>query len=1336
MITGPRSAAGRAPAPAVVAFYSLMGGVGGTMAVANCAALLAAAGRRVLVVDWDLAAPRLHDYLRPFTAGVPAPGDGGLIELVRRFAGTAPEAGPLSLSGHLVPLRMAGLGPPGGVDFLPPMGLGDLVHLSTLWRGWDERPPGTDLAEFAVALRRALAATAYDHVLVDVPYGASDAARAAIERLADVLVAGFRLAADGIDRTADLARGIRDGAPGTRVVPVLMRVDPELGRGPANRNPEQERLLERTRERFGWLVGDRPGYWGRMRVPDSPDYERGERLAVLTAPERGDGGLAGAYRRLVAEFTGGGVPAGVRVPAETRAAYERDLAELTAETRAASACVLAAPRERAWADWIGFELRRTGVPVCAPPEPGGTVEARVLLVVGASRPGAGEPPWAGVRVPSECQVIALRTAHHSEFPGLRVTREINMRWHGEASARGTLRELFGVSGGEPAGDGFGAGFRPRFPRGPVEVRYLPPPNPAFVGRRRELDALRDRLLSPEGGPAPYVLCGEPGTGKSQIALEYAERFATDYDQVWWIPAQSEQDVRATLAKVARHLLAEDRGDRGDVPGGGQEDLGGDLAGAALEMLGDPGRAVTWLLVYDNAGALADIAHLLPWQGAHGHVIVTARHAGPAGDTAGEAAAAEPGPFTFAESRELFRRVVPALAPDQADGLAALAEDLPLAVALVAAWIATDNRRRQGGAELPRPGDDLPDVPETSLRERGAVENSVAAFRDGFAERRRLAAAAVPGEPGTAEAADGNALDAARTVLDMALETLAVGRNGRAVRRLVELAAFLSPDGVSRRLLYSPAMLDALRAADPGFTDSTVLDALLVRTSRFGLAVVDHVRDGQVLMHRLVQRLIREGLGAHAGERRAEMLRVLAAYCPPDGEVDQDYHRERFAELQRHLEPSGALDGTDAAVRRWLAVQVRFLRRADDPGSVRAGRALAERLWARWRARHRRDDPLLVRLQIDLALLLRPDEPGRAAELFTAALAHQRRDLGLHHPATLMTARGLGALLWTDGAFGEAYEEDLSTLGLLRRVFGGGHPMTMEAAGNLVLSEMLTGRLREALEREQALQDAAVRSLGEHHLRVLASRTVVGVIMRELGEYEESEAALASAADVLEERFPADEQNLLRAQRELALTRLRLPGADVPAARKVIAEVLARYRRTYGETAYETVACRVSEAVAAHAAGEDDLAAEIAADCRDRLRERFRDDHPFVFAVQSNLAVYTRADRLDEAIAVSGEALEGLMAALDDGGHPYLMLAHLNHGGLLADAARIDPGRLAEAARLLEFARDGYHALFGADHPATAAARENLREVRARLAGAGGAPRRAHRRFIEWTAPLI
>ena len=73
----------------ITTFYSFKGGVGRTMALVNAAVKLAQAGRRVLVVDFDLEAPGLDtfDVLKP-REEVP-----GVIDFVTQYleSGQAPD---------------------------------------------------------------------------------------------------------------------------------------------------------------------------------------------------------------------------------------------------------------------------------------------------------------------------------------------------------------------------------------------------------------------------------------------------------------------------------------------------------------------------------------------------------------------------------------------------------------------------------------------------------------------------------------------------------------------------------------------------------------------------------------------------------------------------------------------------------------------------------------------------------------------------------------------------------------------------------------------------------------------------------------------------------------------------------------------------------------------------------------------------------------------------------------------------------------------------------------------------------------------------------------------
>src|ERR1700733_9527604 len=69
----------------IITFYSYKGGTGRTMALANVAWILAANGKRVLAVDWDLESPGLHRYFAPFLTAEAIRDTPGVIDLIRQF---------------------------------------------------------------------------------------------------------------------------------------------------------------------------------------------------------------------------------------------------------------------------------------------------------------------------------------------------------------------------------------------------------------------------------------------------------------------------------------------------------------------------------------------------------------------------------------------------------------------------------------------------------------------------------------------------------------------------------------------------------------------------------------------------------------------------------------------------------------------------------------------------------------------------------------------------------------------------------------------------------------------------------------------------------------------------------------------------------------------------------------------------------------------------------------------------------------------------------------------------------------------------------------------------
>ncbi|MFI1727601.1 hypothetical protein [Streptomyces sp. NPDC020489] len=90
---------------------------------------------------------------------------------------------------------------------------------------------------------------------------------------------------------------------------------------------------------------------------------------------------------------------------------------------------------------------------------------------------------------------------------------------------------------------------PRLPGSLPRVRNLPARNAAFTGRDSFLVHLRQALASDQR-VAVQSLHGRGGVGKTQLAIEYAHRFAGEYELAWWIAAEDPSLIPGQFAALA------------------------------------------------------------------------------------------------------------------------------------------------------------------------------------------------------------------------------------------------------------------------------------------------------------------------------------------------------------------------------------------------------------------------------------------------------------------------------------------------------------------------------------------------------------------------------------------------------------------------------------------------------------------------------------------------------------------------------------------------------------------------------------------------------------------
>jgi TIR domain/NB-ARC domain len=240
---------------------------------------------------------------------------------------------------------------------------------------------------------------------------------------------------------------------------------------------------------------------------------------------------------------------------------------------------------------------------------------------------------------------------------------------GEEQARRALLEAVAGSrrpGGRPVfpgRDSPGALSRlgragPRLPGTMPRIWNLPVRNPGFTGRDALLGEVREALLSGDRAVV-QALHGMGGVGKSQLAVEYAYRFAGAYDLAWWVNAEEPGLISAQLAGLAEEL--------GCLP------HGAGLEVAQRAVLGELRQRDRWLLVFDNAESPEDLGGWLP--GGPGHVLITSR----AHRWAEVAVPIEIGVLARPESIALLRSRIAVLSAADAGTVAGAVGDLPLAL---------------------------------------------------------------------------------------------------------------------------------------------------------------------------------------------------------------------------------------------------------------------------------------------------------------------------------------------------------------------------------------------------------------------------------------------------------------------------------------------------------------------------------------------------------------------------------------------------------------------------------------------------------------------------------
>ncbi|WP_051451920.1 FxSxx-COOH system tetratricopeptide repeat protein [Actinospica robiniae] len=1241
----------------VVTFHSFQGGTGQTMAMANLAWILAANGKRVLIVDFELESPGLHRYFPPSLLDPQAfAALRGVVDMVREFEDVAAET-PDENRGRNWYRRFARVRDYALAIRWPFPGDGALHYMSsglqnhsytnavaTLdWERFYERLGGGELFD---AFRADMIQN-YDYALIDSRKGLSDIADICTLHLPDVVVESFTLNRRGLEGALQFAGAVsRWTNHPIRLLAVPMRVDGgESGRADA--------LRAAARSRFAQLDLDELAetqYWSRVEIPYVPFYNYEEILApfVVAADDRTS--LLSSYVRLAEVLTKGEVAGFPEMPEALRRAMFAEAVRLQ-PSRPEQLVIAYAAADRLWAEWLEALYLQAdfnaqiyalfGDPSALP-----TIERHARIVALMSEATARDAEamaqlrdWAGTGRLSVAALAELPAESRLAVP----TAELQ----GETDPVATTRILLDLAEVSDAGI---ARVRPpasrRFPSARPAIWNVGTRNALFTGRDALMQALRHRLVGDSMTvvlPAP--LHGRGGVGTTELACEYAHRFSADYDLIWWIDAETTEFIDESMAEAARRMR---------LPGVGEsctEDA------AALRDALRRGEGGRWLLIYDNA---VDPSRLEPFltAGTSGHVLIISRD--PA--WAERAVPLYIDAFTEPESLEYLSRIALGLEHQDAVRSADLAGHLPLALESVAAALALSG--------------------QTASQYLDLLE--AAAAGDGLVSLAATWSAVMEG----------------------------LERRQPSGARLLELCAFMNPDAISLSgLICSAAMLEALREHDPSLVDLEMLGAVVAELVRFSLLQQDQAT-GDLRMHRLVQAIIRDRMSSdRVEEARHVVHRMLASARPEpsDGGPDDPDNWPYYARLWPHLAPSDAVDCDEIAVRQLLIERVHYLWiRGDYRNALQTGCGLEER-WLRrideFGGRRTAAGAALYRQWLVLrslhASVLRSEGSFHEAyEIDLEVIAEQERLNTEEHPDALAGRRSLGSDLRGLNRFKEALENDTESYARHRRVYSEDDPRLLGAASDLAVDYRLLGDCYKAADLDQSTCTRMASVLRPMHPRTRYAVQNLARDLRDAGQYVQSVDLLRRSLGHYRHELGEYSPEALRTAISLAASLLK--AGELNEALTLARDTFTCYRTKIVAPISDLQSAALVYAVARSASGRDEAALRLSEAVLEVYEQQLGPQHPYTLCCLNDISAYLRKlDYLDEALRTSRRAHSGFHTLLGSE-HPYTLVAAANLAVILADT-----GEHARAAELGHDAARKLAEVLRPEHPDVLAIESNL-----------------------------
>ncbi len=580
----------------------------------------------------------------------------------------------------------------------------------------------------------------------------------------------------------------------------------------------------------------------------------------------------------------------------------------------------------------------------------------------------------------------------------------------------------------------------------------------FTGREEVLTALRSALTQP--GPTALTrrlaISGLGGIGKTQLAIEYAYRYADTYEALFWVRAGSYDLLVSDFLTIAAALNLFERN---------QPDQHA-IVQVVKRWFAAHGH---WLLIFDNVDQLDLVRDFLPVDG-KGHVILTTR----AQATGTIAEQVDLDKMSLEEGTLFLLRRMKLLKGEASLETVSEALRTP-AQAIVVALDGLPLALDQAGAYIEETGCSLADY-LTCYQTR----------RDRLLLRRGRDAVGHP-EP---------------VATTWALSFERVKQVNPSAAELLHLCAFLHPDAIAERLLVAGAP-ELGPVLEPLVEDRMELNDAIRELLTYSLIRRDASRM-TISMHRLVQATLRDGMEQEVQRVWAErVVRALRRAFPEGLEVPTWPICQAY--LPHALVAASLIDQWTL----WFPEAVSLLERVGKYLEVRAQYDEAERCYQqalRIRRQHYGEGHPELGISLNqLALLYTAQGKYQQAQpLFEQALALYEQAGLSASPVFAQTLYGLAWLAHDQGNFQQAEQLYQQALVMGEQVFGPEHHEVAATLDRLAWLSHDQGKFQQAEQLYQRALTMLEHSLGSEHPRVAESLSNLALLSWEQGDYERAE----------------------------------------------------------------------------------------------------------------------------------------------------------------------------------------------------------------------------------------